>query len=65
MPLQNYKMDIGAYQTKHPGKDPNKKDKQNIGADPGGGKPIDTIIHSARKGSYTTAEGVSRRQTTV
>jgi len=66
MALTAYKQDIGAFQFHRPGKDRTKEPKQNIGADPGdSGKPVDTLILSARKGSYTMAEGISKRQLTV
>jgi hypothetical protein len=63
--MYNYKMDIGAFQKHVTGKDRTKETKPNIGADPGGGKPTDVIIISTRKGSYSTAGGVSRRRIVV
>ena len=63
--LLNYKMDIGAFQKHVTGKDKTKETKQNIGADPGGGKPIDVIVQGRIRGSYTTSESVSKRNIVV
>jgi hypothetical protein len=63
--MLNYKMDIGAYQTHATGKDRTKENKQNIGSDPGGGKPTDVIVQGRRRGSYTTGSSVSRQRVVV